>query len=387
MKLRYKDASTVVCITFSYSLAWRMLIPVIPIYFRSLGGTILELGILSLGFGLGLTIFEPVWGWISDRTARKKVVIAVILLSSPTLFAYSIAKEVWLFAILKFIQGVSISGVGVSMRALMADISTSSKRGEAFGLLGSAMSLSYVLGPFVGGYIMSAASYSWCFFTSSFLTLVPFLIAYNIRTPIKTTAETENGEIKQTLNILEVLAVASFLIFFYYFCLGAFNDIMPVYANESEAIRATPIEIGLMFTVMYTVGIPSQLFFGRLSDKIGRKVFIVPGMVLAGLAFSMFPIAKDMWQLTLLATLFAIGGAAVSPLLLALLADNIPKSVRGKFIGIYGASEDLGITFGPLSVAYVYEFYGATDSLRICSILILFGALLGVALLKKIRLG
>jgi len=218
----------------------------------------------------------------------------------------------------------------------------------------------------------------------SFLTLAACLIACRVTAPVKTTVDNENDETKQTSNLLETLSVASFLIFLYCFCLGAFNDIIPVYANESVAIRATPIEIGLMFTIMHTVAIPTQLFLGRLSDKNGKRTLIVFGMVLAGLAFSMFSIAEGIWQLILSTVLFAVGGAAVSPCLLVLLTDNVPKSSRRKAIRIYGAGEDVGFLFRPLSVVYVYEFYGAATSLHMCSILVFLGALSAPILLKRI---
>jgi len=86
------------------------------------------------------------------------------------------------------------------------------------------------------------------------------------------TVDNENDETKQTSNFSGILSVASFLIFLYCFCLGPFNDIIPVYANESVAIKPTPIEVGLMFTIMHTVAIPTQLFLGRLSKKLEKKV-------------------------------------------------------------------------------------------------------------------
>src|SRR6185437_10567323 len=102
------------------------------------------------GWALMQFLFSPMQGVLSDRFGRRTVILIsctglgldfLLMAAAPNLY--------WLFAgrIISGICAASISTAG----AYIADVTPKEKRAAAFGLIGAAFGVGFVLGPFVGG--------------------------------------------------------------------------------------------------------------------------------------------------------------------------------------------------------------------------------------------
>ncbi|KAJ8331700.1 hypothetical protein QVD99_001953 [Batrachochytrium dendrobatidis] len=88
-------------------------------------------------------------------------------------------------------------------------------------------------------------------------------------------------------------------------------------------------------------------FWGVLSDSFGRRPIYVIGYTLIGITFILYPLTQNVYpQLLLLRLLFCIGGAAVSTMISAVLADIADERDRGKIAGISGLFTGLGALIG-----------------------------------------
>jgi EmrB/QacA subfamily drug resistance transporter len=87
--------------------------------------------------------------------------------------------------------------------------------------------------------------------------------------------------------------------------------------------------------------------YGKLSDLFGRRPIIIwavivflAGSVLAGLS-------QEMWQFILFRGIQGLGGGAVFPVALAVVADLYTPAERGKYLGFFGAIFGLSSLIGP----------------------------------------
>src|SRR5437879_650308 len=87
--------------------------------------------------------------------------------------------------------------------------------------------------------------------------------------------------------------------------------------------------------------------YGKLSDLFGRRPIIIwavvvflTGSVLAGLS-------QEMWQFILFRGLQGLGGGAVFPVALAVVADLYTPAERGKYLGFFGAVFGVSSLVGP----------------------------------------
>jgi DHA1 family tetracycline resistance protein-like MFS transporter len=140
-------------------LALGMIIPVLPqlvVDFaggdNAHGATIY--GLFGTGWALMQFVFSPVLGALSDRYGRRRVIlISNVGLGLDYIFMALAPNLVWLF-IGRLVSGITSASISTSY-AYIADVTPADKRAAAFGLLGAAFGLGFVLGPGLGGVLGS----------------------------------------------------------------------------------------------------------------------------------------------------------------------------------------------------------------------------------------
>ncbi|WP_336623184.1 MFS transporter [Alkalihalophilus lindianensis] len=150
--------------------------------------------------------------------------------------------------------------------------------------------------------------------------------------------------------------------------IGLVIPILPYYV---EAFGASSFELGLLIAVFSFMQFLLAPFWGKMSDKYGRKPLIAIGMFgFAGAEF-IFAFATDLWMLFLSRMLAGSFGSAIMPAAMAYVSDRTSPEKRGHGMGMLGAAMALGIVFGPgvggwlaeVSLALPFLFAGVAATL------------------------
>src|ERR1700749_4820453 len=99
----------------------------------------------------------------------------------------------------------------------------------------------------------------------------------------------------------------------------------------------------------YTLAFAGLLFtFGVLGDRLGRKRVLMGGLVLFGLGslFSAYSHSPDM--LIAARAVMGLGGAAVMPQTLSIIANVFEPAERSRAIGIWTSAVGIGVAIGPV---------------------------------------
>ncbi|RZB29994.1 MAG: hypothetical protein SRB1_02274 [Desulfobacteraceae bacterium Eth-SRB1] len=159
---------------------------------------------------------------------------------------------------------------------------------------------------------------------------------------------------------------------------GIVVPLLPVYAHD---LGATGIYIGLIFgafSLSRTFFLP---YFGRLSDKKGRKPFIVAGLLTYALISFLFLFADNIAALIAVRFFHGISSAMMMPVILAYVGDITPIGCEGLTMGMFNMAMFLGLSLGPIVGGVIKDDFGLNVSFVCMGLLALTGFLLTLFLL------
>ena len=87
--------------------------------------------------------------------------------------------------------------------------------------------------------------------------------------------------------------------------------------------------------------------YGKLSDLFGRRPIVIFAVSLFLISSALCGLSQEMWQFILFRGLQGLGGGAVFPIALAVVADLYTPAERGKYLGFFGAVFGLSSLVGP----------------------------------------
>ena len=163
---------------------------------------------------------------------------------------------------------------------------------------------------------------------------------------------------------------------------GIVIPLLPIYARD---MGASGLYIGLIFgsfSLSRTFFLP---YFGRLSDKKGRKPFIVIGLFTYALISFAFILSHSVESLIVLRFIQGITSALILPVTQAYVGDITPKGREGFTMGVFNMSIFLGLSIGPLIGGWVHDRFNLQATFVSMGFLALIGFLFSLLLLPPTR--
>ena len=165
------------------------------------------------------------------------------------------------------------------------------------------------------------------------------------------------------------------LMFNLFIVMGGVGLIIPVMPSYLETFNAGGQVYGILIAGFALAQFIFSPIAGDLSDKHGRKPFIIVGLIIFGLANFLLAVANSVLVLFIARFLCGFGAAFVMPPIMAFVADITTPEERGKGMGMLGAAISLGFTIGPgiggvlSEVNIVFPFYFAGVAAVIAAII------------------
>ena len=131
------------------------------------------IGLFGTSWAIMQFFASPIIGALSDRFGRRPVILLSNLGLGLDYIVMALAPSLWWLLLGRLISGVTSASIASSY-AYVADVSAPEKRAGAFGLLGAAFGLGFVLGPALGGVLAEIAP-RLPFWVAACLSLTNFL--------------------------------------------------------------------------------------------------------------------------------------------------------------------------------------------------------------------
>ena len=126
-----------------------------------------------------------------------------------------------------------------------------------------------------------------------------------------------------------------------------FGIVIPILPFYVESFGAGGTELGFLMATFAIMQFFFSPVWGDLSDRYGRKPFLMIGTLGNGLAMLLFGLSTELWMLFTARALAGILSAATLPTAMAYISDSTSHADRGRGMGIIGAAMGVGMVIGP----------------------------------------
>ena len=133
------------------------------------------------------------------------------------------------------------------------------------------------------------------------------------------------------------------------------SPLLPVYAKE---MGASGVWLGLTFSAFAITQAIFGPFAGRLSDRYGRKPFIVAGLLVYLIAAIGYLTAQSFYQVIAFRAFSGIGTSLIFSVTRAYIGDMTPPGQEGRWLGTFATGDIIGFGTGPLVAGLLREVFG-----------------------------
>lgn len=357
--------------------------PVLPFLLDRFSGSGSTLGLLSGCYAVAQFCAAPLIGALSDRFGRRPVIGLCVAGSvlGLMLFALTLSlpwAQMWpaaaagglplaLLFLARIIDGVS-GGTAATATAVLADISTPENRARAFGLIGVAFGLGFVLGPALGGALaeVNVILPAWAAAAFAVVNLVLVLVALpETHPPEARQVLPRKRDLNPVTQLSRVFAnpqvrrlSLAFLLFFMAF--NGFTAVLILYLKQAFGWTT-----GLAGAAFAVVGVVAMVVQGGLIGPLVKR-FGEWRLTLAGIGFLiagclLVPLASPANSQPVVfssVAVLALGTGLVTPCLRALISRRLDDSGQGAALGGLQGLQSLGTFIGAAVAGLSYDHLG-----------------------------
>lgn len=337
-----------------------LIIPIMPQYLGTFNAAGQTLGLLIALFSFAQFIFSPIAGDLSDKHGRKKIIIGGIFLYGVSQLAFSLSTELWMLYIARFFSGLGAAFIVPPMMAFVADITSIEDRGKGMGLLGASMSLGFMIGPAIGGFLSNISLVFPFYFAagaSFFAAVLSIFILPNPTPQIESPTAIPKGK----ENILQQLKrstkttyfIILIIMFVFSFGLANFQSTISLYVDHQY--QYTPSQIAVLITVGGFVGVIVQTFvINPLFKRFGEMPVILVNLLISAASMLGILFVHTFWTILFVATIFSTATSLLRPAVNTLVS-KMAGNEQGFAAGMMNAYMSLGNMVGPALAGFLFD--------------------------------
>lgn len=363
-------------VQFFVYLGFGIIIPILPEVIVQQGYSEVHVGGLITIYAFASFFTAPLWGALSDRTGRKKLILTGLAGFSLSFFLFALFIEsLPLLYLSRVIGGVFSGALYTAVTGFVADITNEENRNKYMGLLGMSIGLGFIFGPAIGG-VLGHYSLQLPYIGSGILTLLLIIYAASIlKEPERRGEGNKRALLPKGGTILwyyriRYLFVFSFMVTFLLAGLEATFQLF-----QMTKIEITPLQIGYLFMASGFVDAAIQGGVVRRVKNGTETKWIIGAQIITALGLFLIPFTSSLFWAGVALSVFTAGNALARTVLVSLTT----KESGGKYgtaAGMTYSMDNMGRIIGPLLFTWVFtqqagNMYIVSSILAILSILLL----------------
>jgi DHA1 family tetracycline resistance protein-like MFS transporter len=345
-------------------IGFGIVIPLLPFYVKSMGGSAEIVGLILASFSATQMIATPILGRLSDRYGRRPVILVSLAGNALSMVIFAVAAErgllAWFF-VSRILAGTTAGNLA-ACQAAVADVTDEATRAAGMGRIGAGIGLGLVIGPVLGSALsrlhptappLAAGALALMDLAGAFLLLPETRTRARAELPA---AERDLRSLTQAIADPHILSVMA-IYFLTFLAMTSIQVALPLLVNarlgwgEHEAGHVFGL-YGLMALIV------QGGLIGRLSRRFTAGRVLVAGALCVGFGMAAISEAGEPTLLLVGVALAGFGVGLTSPTLATLASQYAGRERQGAILGVAQSSGGAARTVGPVWNGVLYTRLG-----------------------------
>ena len=383
---------------FTVSMGFGVMLPLLPYLVEQLlaagdgaAGISRTTGLLTGLYMLSLFAFAPLWGRLSDRYGRRRILVVGLLGFGAAMLTFAFIERLAAMYLERFVSGMFAAAVTPVALAVIGDLATTEEaRARRLTFVSLAGISGFLLGPMLGAFLAQSAAAILPAGSATKPQSIPLVgtavlalltaAAAMVRVPSSGRSNAAGSEGRPLAQAASWPA-GSLLFLTFIVSAGVSTFEVGLALRGKQDLGLSQYQIALMFTACSVVMLVVQaIVFSPLIKPGTTRWFIAPALALLAAGIVLTPYASDFtWMLIAVGTVAASAGIA-SPILTYWISRGA-GGAQGTELGKQTAAASLGAALGSVVGGLLFEVVWLPNaSFLIMAVLTVLGVALSLGL-------
>ena len=358
---RFSPLTAIFLIVLVDVLGYTIILPILPFYAEKFGATPFTIGLLLSSFSVCQLISGPLLGRLSDRIGRKPLLLLSQVGTCLGFLILAFAGNLFWVFVGRILDGLTAGNISLA-QATISDHTTPQNRAKAFGKIGIAFGIGFLIGPALSG-LLAHYSYQVPVLAGAALSALSIAGTYYLL-PNDRPSGTTHAPIKEEgFKLLDVKPLFAFfripatrdrLVQFFLFILSftMYTSGISLFANRQLTINGKPFgpsEVAYILAYGGLLGIILQAWIvGRLVHKFGEERLVYAGFLAMVVGYMVLSQSEHLPLALFSLTFSSIGHGILRPVLSSLLSKSAGRAQQGAILGVNQSMQSIAQIISPV---------------------------------------
>jgi len=359
---------------------------VLPLYAKSLGASIITIGLIIASFGLARIFVNIPISIISKRRNSQYIHLGILFIFWGAV-GYLFSTAYYQLFIFRFMEGFGSGIINTSsMIILTKRLYQNEKRAKVLSRYMIARRLSMGSAPFLGAIVAYEFSDKTAFLLYTIIMAIGLIIAFYNKKLLNAVNNANNAHIDDTktkkhfkkysalLYNFNFIALCFLTFSFFFSRIGSRRELVPLVGYS--VMNLNKADIGLLVSISAIIGVILTYYSDRVINAMGVKKSIITSFIITAAGILSFIAFQNIFTFGLSIILLSAGGGFSGPARNLYLMDSVDKSHFDEAIGIYRTLSDLGFVLGPFAVGAVFDYFNYISAYNLVAFIIILATVL-----------
>ncbi len=370
-RLWTRDYIIIILACFGSGVCSNIFFTALPLYTEKITGRNVFSGVMMAAYAGAALLSRPISGLMADKFGRVRQLIVSAFICAVVCALYGLTTSIILLAVIRFVNGFAFGMHTTCGGAAAADVIPKSRFSEGIGYYSLYGTVATAIAPGIALGILGdnpeLKDYKVLFFVAAGVFLMTMIFDCMITYERKRKKEGASPDRQAVAQVTEASgplpkAVLGFeyavflpvaVLTLLYFAISTVNTYLTLFAKDRSLGN-----IGLYYTLNAGGMFLSRILFGRVPDKRGTDIVLIPGIIGMALCLAAIPFVRSLTALCVIALPFGLSFGVVQPTINTMIFNRSSLQRRGSASAAYFAAIDIGLAGGGFAFGLVADALG-----------------------------